>query len=303
MTITVKKDAPPTKANIDKLQIELTSLISGHVASTDPWTFYEEIEQFLGPWGSDGYPIGYGKYYCVLFTTNESLQNNQETKDWVAKTMVKLQELLRDAILDRFKQGTLGSITEPELRKLAFDTHPTAYDTGGLAKVVMTAPELLPVISLIPAVQYIPIYGNSLATVKQIVITIGKISDQIVGMVLITLAGPAHSGVLRKAMDTSGPHAIIAEQRRNAEYQAQFDKLLKEIRSGRLDRISWLEDLTDQLKKTPFPDGYWLDVARKTIQEADARKKVVAAKYRAMLNDRPDIRQQIDTNDPGWARY
>ncbi len=30
---------------------------------------------------------------------------------------------------------------------------------------------------------------------------------------------------------------------------------------------------------------------------------MVAGKYRAMLNLRPDARQQIDTTDPGWAQY
>jgi hypothetical protein len=303
MPITVKKDAPATKANIDQLQVELTSLITQHVNATKPWTFYEEIEQFLGPWGPSGYPIGYGKYYCVLFTSNEKLQNDPETRAWVTNTMVKLQELLRDAILDKFKQGTLAAITEPELRKIAFDTHPIAYASGGLAKVVVAAPELLPTIALIPYVQYIPVYGNSIATFKQIIITIGAISGQVVGIVLVTLAGPAHSGVLRKAVDESGPNAILAEQRKNASYQAQFDRLTSLIRSGRLDRILWLEEVTDQLKTTAFPDGYWLDVARRTVQEADARKKVIAGKYRDMLQVRPETRREIDKNDPNWAKY
>jgi hypothetical protein len=303
MRITVKKNAPATKANIDQLQIELTSIVAGHVGSMEPWTFYEEIEQFLGPWGPQGYPLGYGKYYCELFTENESLQDNPETNAWVKKTMIKLQELLRDAILAKFKDGTLGSITESQLRSIAFDTHPTAYDSGGLAKVVMTAPELLPTIALIPRIQYIPFYGNASATAKQIIVTIGKISDQVVGIVLITLAGPAHSGVLRKAMDQSGPNAILADMRRNAEYRAQFDRLLTEIQSGRLDRILWLEELTDRLKTTPFPDGYWLDVARKTIQAADERKKAIAAGYREILKVHPETRVQIDKNDPNWAKY
>ena len=215
MKISVKKTAPPTKENINRLRLELTSVIVGHVNASDPWTFYEVVDQFLGPWGPSGYPIGYGKYYCVLFNGNEKLQDDPETSAWVAKTTTKLQELLRDAILQRFQAGTLGSITEPELKAIAFDTHPAAYDAGGLSRVVLVAPELLPTIMLIPKAQYIPFYGNSLATAEQIVITIGMISGKVVGGALAAAAGPAHTGIFQKASQESGPYAILAEQRKN----------------------------------------------------------------------------------------
>jgi hypothetical protein len=39
----------------------------------------------------------------------------------------------------------------------------------------------------------------------------------------------------------------------------------------------------DRLKTTPFPDGYWLDVARNTVH--------------------PETRLQIDKNDPNWTQY
>jgi len=39
----------------------LTSIIDGHPNATTTYTFYEEIDKYLGLWGKDGYPIAYGK--------------------------------------------------------------------------------------------------------------------------------------------------------------------------------------------------------------------------------------------------
>ena len=69
--------------------------------SIEPWTFYEEVDNFLGPWGNSGYPIGYGKYYCVAFNSNEKLRANPQTADWIRRTTIVLQEALRDFIMIR----------------------------------------------------------------------------------------------------------------------------------------------------------------------------------------------------------
>jgi hypothetical protein len=78
-----KKDSEPTTENIAKLELWLTSIIAGHPGATKSYTFYEEIDKYLGPWGADGYPIGYGKKYNILFTTDPSLMNNSDVKRWV----------------------------------------------------------------------------------------------------------------------------------------------------------------------------------------------------------------------------
>ena len=61
------KTAPPTPENVRKRQAWLDS-ITAYRASTAgrPWTFYEQIDKYLGPWGEQGYPIAYGKKYCIL---------------------------------------------------------------------------------------------------------------------------------------------------------------------------------------------------------------------------------------------
>jgi len=100
------KNAAATRENVKELEDGLTSVVAGHPGSINPWTFYEEIDTHLGPWGSKGYPIGYGKFYCQLFSENEKLRQNPQTADWVRRTTVALQEPLRDYIVLRFKQQT-----------------------------------------------------------------------------------------------------------------------------------------------------------------------------------------------------
>jgi hypothetical protein len=68
-----KKESEPTPENIQKLEQWLTSIIAGHPGANYTYTFYEEIDRYLGPWGKDGYPIAYGKRYNILFTTDNRL--------------------------------------------------------------------------------------------------------------------------------------------------------------------------------------------------------------------------------------
>jgi hypothetical protein len=105
------KSAPANPANMKALNDGLTSVIAGHPGSIDPWTFYEVLDDYLGPWKNNGYPIAYGKYYCILFNQNEKLQRNAQTRDWVRRTTVALQEPLRDFVVQRLRAGTLASVT------------------------------------------------------------------------------------------------------------------------------------------------------------------------------------------------
>src|SRR5262249_30130476 len=97
------KNAPATQKNIDALYNGLTSVIVGHPQASDPWTFYEVIDDYLGPWGAVGYPLGYGKFYCVAFNSNPKLSANPSTRRWVEKTTLQLQTALRDFIVARFR--------------------------------------------------------------------------------------------------------------------------------------------------------------------------------------------------------
>ncbi len=203
--------------------------------------------------------------------------------------------------MDLFQKNKLASLTEEQFRNFAFGTHPQAYDEGGLALVVMVAPELLPAIVAIPSVEFVPFHGNALSTWLQVVETLGRLATTVPGYVMAASAGPAHNGALQKAMATSGMNAILATQRQNAWYEAQFAKLQAAFQSGRINRIAWLDEVTNRLKVMAFPDAYWRDVARRLVAEADNRKSEIADSYVEMLQVHPEMRATIDQVDPNWA--
>ena len=144
------KTASFNPANLNLLTDALNAVVAGHPGSIALWTFYEVIDNYLGPWGEEGYPIGYGKHYCKLFTENEKLAANPQASDWVKRTMVYLQEALRDFIVEQFRKGHLAAIKEPELRQAAFASHAKAYTDGGLSMVMLVAPEMIPVSDISP---------------------------------------------------------------------------------------------------------------------------------------------------------
>ena len=77
----IRTDAATAKLVYD----QFTSVIAGHAQATTTYRFYEELDDWLGPWGQSGYPIAYGKFYNLAFTGNQKLMSNPQTKDWVWK--------------------------------------------------------------------------------------------------------------------------------------------------------------------------------------------------------------------------
>lgn len=168
----------------------LDSVIAYRPAATTTYLFYEEIDAWLGPWGMAGYPIGYGKKYNNLFTTNPPLNRDMIGRDWVRNTTILLQEAIRDYIVLRVRSGTIGSLTETELRDAAFDSHPDAYLKGGLLGVIEHSPELLFVILTIPIEEFSPFNPNFQRTINQIIKVISTPS-------LISLLRTANGALFR----------------------------------------------------------------------------------------------------------
>jgi hypothetical protein len=296
------KDWKPTPENIHMLDIALTSFMAGHTGATETYTFYEVLNQYMG-WDDKSYPIAYGKYYNILFTQDPILKENEETKDWVWRTTILLQQALSDFVMQRFRAGTLASLTEPELRKAAFDSHPTVYTQAGLAKVLMLAPYLLPLVAAIPYKEYTPVNGdwgwneNFTPTVKQVFIAAGMTGMVTfeVGMAAIM---PAHSGFLRNA---------AAVDQRNLMREMSQGRELQMIRSalttGACDNIVWLNKITDQLNRNQYPDQRFAHAAQDVVELVNLRKHKLAAYYRIKLSERPDLRPYLDRTQPGWDRW
>jgi hypothetical protein len=298
VVITIKKNSPPTKENVKKLHAEVTSLIPGHVNSLKPWTFYEEIDQFLGPWGASGYPLAYGKYYCKIFNEDALLQADVDARLWVWRTTVLLQEALRDYIDTAFVNGWLPSLSEEKFRTAAFASHARAYHRGGLSSVFAAAPYLIPLIAAIPQKEFVPFYSDNFwATVKQALDTMLRVGADVGAAAF----GPAHTGMFQIANQQSGMNKLLAIQRRNNQYEFLFAQLLGPLRSGRLDRIAWLDQISTKLESTEFDDAYWLNMAKTTMVEVAVRKTVVVAKYTVMLQGHPELRMQLQRYDPSWT--
>jgi hypothetical protein len=154
---------------------QLTSVIAGHPKATTTYRFYEELDSWLGPWGQSGYPIGYGKFYNIAFSNNKSLTANPTTRQWVWRATILLQEALRDYVVGRIRDGSLPTLTEPQLRRAAFDSHSRAYYRGGLSTVAVVAPVLILVVATIPGAEFSPTSSNCVLSIEQALVTTGLV--------------------------------------------------------------------------------------------------------------------------------
>jgi hypothetical protein len=292
------KNAPPTPEAVRSLHDNLTSVIWGHPQAVQPWTFYEELDAYLGPWGNAGYPIGYGKLYCVLFNGNEKLQRNPNTADWVRRTTIALQEPLRDLVLDRFRARTLDRLTEPELRAFAFNVHPQAYTRGGLSTVSLVAPELLPVIASIPSAEFNPRSPNFSSSVQQVMTTFGLVAPESTGAVIAAAAGPAHTGMMSRAVAQDRARFL-----QEVNWSRSLGETLRTVQSGEMDTFPLLTALTDRLNATEFSDPGLAHYARDVIRAADDRKRRIARTYRQVIGVNPSLQPALDRYAPGWSRW
>ncbi|RMH10689.1 MAG: hypothetical protein D6695_10975 [Planctomycetota bacterium] len=291
------KNTPPTPATIEAARSALTGVMANHAGAEQPWTFYEVVDEWIGPWGNAGYPIGYGKYYCQAFWTNEKLRRNTTTRAWVWRTMIALQESLRDFLVRQYAAGRLARISEAEVRAAAFASHASAYDRGGLTLVALIAPELIPTIASIPSREFDPRGANFWPTVDQVLESLGFGVHRAMAVGLASLM-PAHSGFLS--------NAYRADQRRMAEIRNRMGTIARvrsQLEAGRLDRVSVLNAVTARLLSIPFPDRQMARVARDLIADCNARKRVIASRYRRELQVHPEWRANYNRVDPGWSEW
>jgi hypothetical protein len=266
----------------------LTSVIEGHPQATTAYTFYEEIDRWLGPWGESGYPIGYGKFYCIAFNSNAELMANPTTRDWVRKTTILLQSELRDYIVGRIRDGTAAAITEPEVRKAAFESHASVYTRAGLTLVALTAPELIPVISLIPRKEFDPDSPDFVPTVMQVFETAWLVGRQVPGSMLATLM-PAHSGLLRNAIQADRMGL------RHEEMTWQHLAALRDgIDRGEVDNPVMLQRVVMGLNATEYASRPLADLANEVVSAANRRLHRLRSYYDTLLKNSPQLREEFE---------
>lgn len=290
------KTAPPTPENVQIVRTWLTSLIAGHTGARNTYTFYEEIDTWLGPFGASGYPLGYGKRYNVLFSSNERLQMDPVGREWVWHTTIILQEALRDFLVARFAAGGLGSLLEPELRRAAFDSHPRAYVRGGLTLVLLIAPELLPEIVAIPNSEFSPSSPNFGSSWRQVFTTMGQVVPSAAATLLSHLS-PAMNA--RRFQPLSGYEQIA----RDHGFMRFADMTRQLIQRGEMDRIGLLQDLTNKIEVIQFHDQGMAHVISDLVAVANQRKRIVAQRYEREIQQDERRARIYDSWDRGWRRW
>lgn len=284
-------------ATAQSVHAQLTSVIAGHPQATTTYQFYEELDTWLGPWGQAGYPISYGKFYNLLFTGNQNLMANPTTRQWVWRTTILLQEALRDYVVECVRSGSIVSLSEAQLRQAAFDSHPRAYDQGGLATVAMVAPELILEIAAIPRAEFSPSSANFGATVQQVFETLGLVAPKVVGGGLAALAGPAHTGLFSRAARQDERRFLgdLAISRELARLRDLIDR-------GQLDHVPWLDQTIAQLNARQFPDQGFARAAREVIEAAQRRRQQLLQNHARLLNQSPAVRARVHEVFPGVLR-
>jgi hypothetical protein len=266
--------AQSTHENIAKLDSGLTSVIAGGAAAPDPWTFYEVLDDYLDFKGK-GYPIEYGKFYCVAFNSTKQLMDNPETREWVNLTTIKLQKMLRDFLVEEYRHDRLSQLTREKLTQFAFDSHPKAYDEGGLGKVLIFAPELVIIIGFTPFKEFIPFVGKHVqATWFQVAATALRVGGNPVAAAL-----PAHSGLLGRLQNQEGMRKIV-------QIQATIrwiTSIKEKIDRGELDNLELLNRTIALLRTEKFPDAGTERLAEDTAGRAVQRKVEVIKRYKALL--------------------
>jgi hypothetical protein len=288
------KTSSPTPANQLALANWLTSIMAFRAESAGkPWTFYEEVDKYLGPWREKGYPIAYGKKYCQLFYNDPKLQADIAGSAWIRRTLLLLQEAIKDFILSRYRQGSLARVTEPELRKAAFDSHPAAYTEGGLTMVVMLSPGLTMHVAAIPAVEFKPTSDNFGATLVQLFTTGTMVAPRCVALILAGAAGPAHTGILGRAM-------AMDRARLTAEMNlgAAVADARRAVASGRCDNVTVLDRLRAAVGATEMPHPSLEMAARALINEITLRRNLVVRRYQKEVTADPSLRSIYKAFDP-----
>lgn len=167
------KDSAATAANAAALRAWLGSILAFQERSAGkPWSFYEELDAYLGPWGERGYLIAYGKKYCQRFVAPQALRDEALGLRWMERTLVLLQRELVGFVMQRYRAGTLASLSERELREFAFDSHARAYLAAGFIDMVWQKPAVLARVLYILSPELSPSTEYFRASVGQVLSTL-----------------------------------------------------------------------------------------------------------------------------------
>ena len=291
---------PPSSDGERKLRSALSSLSLGGSAAIYPWIYYEAIDSYLGPWGPSGYPIGYGKKYCVLFNTSLKLDGSEEAKKWVYSTTRNLQDSITNYILMQYRIGNLNKITKESLKDAAFESHVSSYLKGGMTRVVVNAPVAVAIIATIPLEEF---WGSDfVATWKQAIITAGGVMLQIAASPAVTAAvllAPVHSGYLARARQRDAQAEWGELRDFTAAKIRNWNRLLT---SGKLEGMVALTELRREIILIENRDMKYTGILELRLK-TEQKLHELCELYKDLERDTPEIGRWLDLKFSGWRKY
>jgi hypothetical protein len=227
-------------------------------------------------------------------------------QNWIWKTTIKLQEELRDFIVQAYGDMRLYPSSKfywvdrdlkEKLKEAAFKSHSKAYVSGGLTIVAMLSPDALWRIGHIPHAEFSPLSPNCMASFKQVLDTIEKVIPEMAGVAMATLAGPAHTRSLQRAhhmdMNTAWGKMQVIDA---------LNWLKGAIGRRELDVPPILDEIIRRLNAREFPDMGTAKLAREVIRAAQTRKKALSYTYGLEVANDPSLRFFYNKHLEGWER-
>lgn len=270
-----RKSAPATSENIHALEAWLDSITAFGV-NTDgrPWVFYEELDAYLGPWGTSEYLIAYGKKYCRLFYEDRALMHSPAGRRWVIRTLQLLQNVIKDFVLERFRKGTLASLTPGQLKDVAFKSHAAAYTEGGLLMVCILSPLLIIQVVQIPGSEFLPWKPDAERSWSQAFETARIVGPQALDMLSSALSVDGHSSIFAGSY-----HLDTMAHQHMYELNDALRGVRRLLESGLLDHAGNLERLEERLEGARWPNHEMAEAARDLLVDIRSRQHRVSIRY------------------------
>jgi hypothetical protein len=278
-----------TSDSIFNTRNRLNNVIAYKVMAPTPWTFYEVLDDLLGNYGNNGYPLFSGRFYCMAFNSNHKLMIDLATSSWVKTSTVKLQEMIRDFVIEYLKKNTGQRISEIDLRSSAQRAFNFVFDDAGMRTAINTAPEILPILKTIPGKETLSYGPKFRDTLTQ---TFLDLSGMFPGTLEEFTSGidlPEFKAILKMAFN------------RNAETypnELKLDRNLHDVTlnlmTGKLDNKDVLKYLVNNLKFKVFIDQKHNMMAREICIKANIRRSLIADYYAPLISIRSNLASLLD---------
>ncbi len=263
---------------------KLNSSIAYKVTASAPWTFYETLDKVLGPYGNMGYPLYSGKFYCMAFNANIKLMNNPTSASWIKLTTVKLQETIRDFVIDSLQKGKSGKITDIELRSCVNRAYSYIYDDQSINSIIELAPELLPILKTMQGRETLTFSTNFRDILNS---TLGALETFIPGMIdSFTSCNdlPEFKGEIKMYFNRTRT-VYPDEQTMNRNLFTVSSNLM----GGKLDDREVLNYFVNQLKFKNFTDELHSKMSREIVLKSQTRLSRLENYYAPLRIIRPNM--------------